>query len=97
MLAIKRCSSISSIFCCVVKNLNLGRLTQLHRVKKNSGIMKSGRIKSDDLGDWCYLQIWIRCGDDWNHVGWMLRQECTLNVDTNVHVFLSNIELRQNE
>ena len=30
-------------------------------------------------------------------LGWMLEHESALDVDTNVHVLLSNIELRQNE
>ena len=69
------------------------RLTRLHRVEQNPGIMKNGRVKSDNLETGA-ISIY---GLDVETIGIMLdgcfRQECTLNVDTNVYMFLSNIEL----
>ena len=53
--------------------------------------------KISQFKDWWYFQTWIRCENDWGCVGWILGQDSILDVDTNMHVLLSNIELRQNE
>ena len=95
--ASKRYSSISSILLCcrkISKSLKINLVTQ-SEAKIRSHKKWQDRIRR--FKDWCYFQSWIRCENNWSCVGWILGQESTLDVDTNVHVLLSNIELRQNE
>ena len=60
-------------------------------------LQKNDRIISDNLKTGAIPKHETRCENDWGCVGFLLAQESTLDVDTYVHVLLSNMELRQNE
>ena len=66
-------------------------------MKQKSGVTKNCRIESDDLKTDAISKHGLGVKMIGGCVGWMLGQKRTLDVDTNVHVLLSNIELRQNE
>ena len=58
---------------------------------------ENGGIESNDLKTGAISKHGLDVETIGSCVGWMLGQESTLDVDTNVHVLLSNIELRQKE
>ena len=60
-------------------------------------LQKNGGIKSDNLKTGLIPKHEQDVKNDWGCVGGLLEQENTLDIDMNVHVLLSNIELGQNE
>ena len=60
-------------------------------------LQKNGWVKSDDLKTGLIPNQGQDVKTIGGCIGCPLEQESALDVDTNVHVLLSNIELRQNE